>query len=162
MNVDSPQQSNPEMREQHSNDQNQITNLFENEEELQEFKKFLAAEFCLENLLVCLNFHRLFIVKFVEHVTLFRAAPTLELAKEIARRYIGTKSRTPINIAGPSADQILGKLAKNEFSLEMFDLACNEIIQLLKNDSLRRFTKTLRVKNNVSANEAIPLSKSKE
>lgn len=51
LNADSPSKVSS-AEDSFSEEKNEITKRFKTEEDLEEFKRFLASEFCLENLLV--------------------------------------------------------------------------------------------------------------
>jgi hypothetical protein len=62
-------------------------------------------------------------------------------AKLIMRRFIGQKSRTPVNISGPVLDEIVKEAEDGNFNHNMFDTAYQQILRLLMDDSYRRFVK---------------------
>lgn len=84
----------------------------------------------------------------MEAVGNFKSSPSFDSAKLIASRFIGNKSRTPVNISGPSVDSILKEIKEGSYKKEMFDSACAEILQLLRNDSFRRFARQKLTKQN--------------
>lgn len=84
----------------------------------------------------------------MEAVGNFKASPSFDSSKLIATRFIGNKSRTPVNISGPTVDSILQEIKEGGYHKEMFDSACAEILQLLRNDSFRRFTRQKLTKQN--------------
>lgn len=65
-----------------------------------------------------------------------------ETAKTIIRRFIGHRSRTPVNIPGPVVDKITKESSEGHYFKEMFDEAYKEVFKLLKEDSFRRFAKS--------------------
>lgn len=80
--------------------------------------------------------------QFIQAVLEFKNQFVEETAKTIIRRFIGNKSRTPINIPGPITDRITKASSEGRYSKEMFDEAYKEIFKLLKEDSFRRFYKS--------------------
>lgn len=60
-------------------------------------------------------------------------------ADKIRRKFIGPQSRTPVNISGVVADEILSRLDENEITTEMFDTAEKQVYNLLKVDPFPRF-----------------------
>lgn len=77
----------------------------------------------------------------MEQVISFRESPTLEAASEIVKKFIGGKSRTPVNVPGSTIDKIQQQIKQGNFSADIFDVATTEVLNLLRNDTYRRFLK---------------------
>jgi hypothetical protein len=108
----------------------------------EEFREFLAQEFCVENLMVGMPLSSN-VVQFWKAVERFKEETPeeqiVEVAKTICTKFIGEKSKTPINIEGTVSSTILTQLSTNSVSKDLFDKAQNQIYTLMKLDSFARF-----------------------
>lgn len=62
-----------------------------------------------------------------------------EKAERITKRFIGIHSKSPINISGESAEEILANFNLGKFPVDLFEKSRQQIYQLLKADAFPRF-----------------------
>lgn len=89
------------------------------------------------------------IFPFLESVDEFRKTEDVASAHAIVRRFIGPKSKTPVNLSWPVAEEILNQVQENSIASNLFNTAYEQIMRLLVEDSFRRFKKRQRALSRV-------------
>jgi hypothetical protein len=112
-----------------------------------EFMEFLSLEFCVENLLVSTVRFYADVVQFLLAIRQFKHNTEdnfnlVESATNICSKFVGSKSRTPVNLSGAVSTSILSQVISQEVSRDLFDDAEKQIYSLLKLDTFVRFRHT--------------------
>jgi hypothetical protein len=116
----------------------EIEAILESTSDFEEFEKFLAREFCSEELYFIHEVH--LFKKDFEHMSEEKAIAT---AKKIWRKFILESSHLSVNISGVNRKSLssLGhdEAVTKEALENLFDAAFLEVVQLLASDKFRRF-----------------------
>ena len=121
----------------------EFPNLLQDSEFLQDFEKFAAEEYSVENVLAwkaIREYNRLALSN----------DPMLESkAREIYDLFINGYARHQVNLDEGTVQTIVESIEKSKFPPGLFDRMEKYIVDLMYKDTYKRFSRTMRIKGQV-------------